>query len=105
MPNLLIYSSVISDINAFCTYIHIPVADYSRIKKENPHSSIDQMNAVLHTWLDRDKRTWKEFIIPFALLDKCVKAKELATEYSVYFDEELSIDLEVLKKCKDINNH
>ena len=92
-------------MNAFCTYIHIPVADCSRIKEENPHSVINQMNAVLRTWLDRDKRTWKEFVIPFALLNQCVKAKELATEYSVYFDEELSTDLKVLKKCKDINNH
>ena len=92
-------------MNAFCTFIHIPAADCSRIKKENPHSFINQMDAVFRTWLDRDKRTWKEFIIPFALLNQCVKAKELATKYSVYFDEELSTDLEVLKKCKDINNH
>ena len=55
---------------------------------------------MLRKWQDLQRRTWRDFIRPFVMLQKCVKARELAKTYSVYFYDE-----EELKKCKKINNH
>ena len=55
---------------------------------------------MIQKWRELKKRTWKDFIFPFVMLKKCVKAKELAKEHSVYF-----YDMKELNNCKDINNH
>ena len=55
---------------------------------------------MLRKWQDLQKRTWQDFIHPFVMLRKCVKAQELAKIYSVYFSNK-----EELEKCKHINNH
>ena len=55
---------------------------------------------ILTKWLQKAKRTWKDFIHVFVMLEYCVKAKELAKEHSVHFEDEV-----ILSKCPDINNH
>ena len=89
----------------FCTHLRLPAHDCDTIRAQNPGDLELQKVALLTKWRAVKKQTWKEFIIPFALLSKCVKAKELTKEHSVYFDSRLKEDQTVLKRCKDINDH
>ena len=102
--DLLIYLKTVSEVTSFCAHIGLPYHDCDTIKKENPSNLGNQKFSVIMEWRERKKRTWKEFIIPFALLDKCVIARELATEHLVYFDTKLKHDQIVLKRCTDIND-
>ena len=102
--DLLIHLKTVSEVTSFCAHIGLPYHDCDTIKTENPNNLGDQKFSVIKKWREKKKRTWKEFIIPFALLGKCVIAKELATEYFVYFDAKLKHDQRVLKRCTDIND-
>ena len=88
----------------FCTHLQLPAEDCNIIEAQNPMNLGKQKDAMVKQWRVIKNRTWKEFIIPFAYLSKCVKAKELAIEHSVYFDRQLKGDQAVLKRCKDIND-
>ena len=103
--NLLVHLNIISQVLPFCTHLRLPAHDCSIIRAQNPVDLEGQKFALLTKWRAVKKRTWKEFIIPFALLSECVKAKELANEHSVYFDPRLKEDHTVLNRCKDINDH
>ena len=94
---------MITQVKAFCTYLKLPSEDCDEIHKENPTNLSNQKVALLMAWRHRSKRTWKEFIRAFALLKKCDQAKTLADIHSVYFNENLIADNQVLEKCKDIN--
>ena len=88
----------------FCTHLHLPPEDCEAIEAQNPMNLRKQKDAMVKQWRAIEKRTWKEFTIPFAFLSKCVKAKDLAIEHHVYFDHQLKEDQKVLKRCKDIND-
>ena len=103
--NLLAHLKIISQVLPFCTHLRLLAHDCNIIRTENPGDLGLQNVALLTNWRAVKKRTWKEFIILFALLSECVKAKELAKEHSVFFDSELKEDQTVLKTCKDINDH
>ena len=102
--DLLIHLKTVSEVTSFCAHIGLPDHDCDTIKKENTNNLENQKFLLIKKWREKKKRTWKEFIIPFALLDKCVIAKELATEHFVYFDAKLKHDQMVLKRCTDIND-
>ena len=103
--DLLVHLQIIAEVLPFCTHLRLPAHDCNIIRAQNPTDLGLQKVALLANWRGVKKRTWKEFIIPFALLSKCVKAKELTKEHSVYFDPQLKEDQAVLKRCKDINDH
>ena len=102
--DLLIHLTIIAEVMPFCTHLHLPAEDCNTIEAQNPMNLGKQKDAMVKQWRAIKKQTWKEFIIPFAYLSKCVKAKDLAIEHSVYFDHQLKEDQRVLKKCKDIND-
>ena len=103
--NLLVHLHGVTQVPEFCIHLKLTLEDCDEIEKENRESLGNQKIAILRKWKQiKEKRTWKEFILPFALLGNCAKAKELAIEYSVYFEEDLKDDKKVLKQCKDINN-
>ena len=102
--DLLIHLKGVSEVMLFCRHLGLPYEDCDTIKTENPNNLGNQKFSLMKKWRQKKKRTWKEFIIPFVLLDKCAKAKELATEYSVYFDAKLKNDQKVLDRCTDIND-
>ena len=102
--NLLIHLRTVSEVTLFCSHLGLPDEDCDTIKTEHPNDLGNQKFSLIKKWRQKKKRTWKEFIIPFALLDKCAKAKELATEYSVYFNAKLKDDQIVLDRCTDIND-
>ena len=93
-------------MQSFCVHLKITLEDCDEIDEENHENLENQKIAILRKWNQiKEQRTWKEFILPFALLRNCAKAKELAIEYSVYFEHDLKDDKKVLKRCKYINNH
>ena len=102
--DLLIHLTIITEVMPFCTHLHLPSEDCDTIEAQNPTNLGKQKDAMVKQWRAIKERTWKEFIIPFAFLSKCVKAKELAKEHSVYLDRQLKGDQAVLKRCKDIND-
>ena len=102
--DLLIHLTTILEVTEFCLHLPLPTEDCYMIEDYYENGLSLQKVALLQRWRAVRKRTWKEFIIPFALLSRCVKAKQLALEHSVYFDWALKEDHVVLKRCKDINN-
>ena len=92
---LFSHLSDITEVQSFCIYLGLG----SECDKQY-NSPDEQKIVMLRKWQDLQRRTWQDFIRPFVMLQKCVKAQELAKTYSVYFYDE-----EELKKCKKINNH
>ena len=103
--DLLVHLRVVARVKSFCVHLKLTLHDCDEIEKQNTQNLDNQRIDILRKWKQIKERTWKEFIRPFALLGNCVKATELAIEYSVYFEEDLKDDKKVLKICKDINNH
>ena len=103
--DLLYHLHNVTLAESFCIYLKLTFGVCDKIDKENPENLERQKVALLRTWREKEELTWKGFIQPFALLGHCVKAKTLATEYSVYFEKHLKDDNKVLERCKDINNH
>ena len=91
-------------MQSFCVHLKLSLGDCDEIDKDNPENLENQKIAILTKWKQKkEHRTWKEFIRSFALLRKCAKAKALAREYSVYFEDSRDDDKKVLKRCEDIN--
>ena len=104
--DLLDHLHDVTQVQSFCVHLKLTLEDCDQIYKDNPENLENQKIAILRKWKQiKEQRTWKEIILLFALLRNCAKAKELAIEYSVYFEEDLKDDKKVLKRCKDINNH
>ena len=93
-------------MQSFCIHLKLTLGDCDEVDKQNHENFDNQKIAILRKWKQiKEQRTWKEFIRPFALLENCAKAKELTIDHSVYFEEDLKGDKEVLERCKCINNH
>ena len=103
--DLLVHLHGVAQVKLFCAHLKLTLDDCEQIEKQNNQNLGKQKFDILREWKQIKEHTWKEFIRPFALLKNCVKATELAKKYSVYFEEDLKDDKEVLKICKDINNH
>ena len=85
---MLSHVSVITEVQSFCVHLGLETVECIKIKQYD--SPNDQLITMLEKWQalkKKDMETWKEFIHPFVMLRECVKAKELAKEYSVYFDD------------------
>ena len=91
-------------MKSFCVHLKLTLDDCDEIATANQNLG-NQKIAILTKWKQIKERTWKEFIRPFVLLGNCVKAKELAMEYSVYFEKDFKDDKKVLEICEYINNH
>ena len=102
--DLLVHLHSVAQVKSFCVHLKVPLDDCDQIATVYQNLG-DQKIAILRKWKQIKERTWKEFIQPFALLGNCVKAKELAIEYSVYFEEDMKDDKRVLEICEYINNH
>ena len=102
--NLLILLETVSEVPSFCSHLGLSDHICDTIKTEHPNDLGNQKFSLIMKWRQKKKQTWKEFIIPFALLGKCAIAKELATKHSVYFDSKLNDDQIVLERCTDIND-
>ena len=102
--DLLVHLHDVAQVKSFCVYLKLTLDDCDLVVKANPNLS-DQKIAILTKWKQIKERTWKKIIQPFALSGNCVKAKELAIEYSVYFEAHLKNDKRVLEICEYINNH
>ena len=92
-------------MTSFCVYLKLTADICKQIEIENPENLGGQRFTLLSKWHDKEEPTWKGFIRSFALLGHCTKAKEIATEYCIYFEKDLKDDSKVLESCKDINNH
>ena len=69
-------------MQSFCVHPELSLGDCDEIHRVNPENLENQKIAILRKWKQiREQWSWKEFILPFALLKNCVKAKELAMEY------------------------
>ena len=94
---LLSHLSDITDVQSFCVHLKLE-SDCDKLQQYN---SLEEKKIVmLRKWQDLQRRTWQDFIHPFVMLRKCVKAQELAETYSVKFN-----DKEELRRCKNIDRH
>ena len=82
--NLLIHLKSISEFLQFCIYLGLEYNECNKIERKRRDID-DQIIEMLQKWLERDSRTWSDFIKPFIMLRKCTKAKELVEKYSVIF--------------------
>ena len=83
-----------------CQYLGIELPDCKKIEREN-HNLEEQKVNVFGIWLEREKRTWRDFIRALAKLSQCVVAKELAKKHNVYyFNSDIALEM-----CKDLNNY
>ena len=96
--------SGITEIQSLCYSFGLGSERCSEIVKQ--HSYLDDQKAeMLRNWKQLRARTWKEFVHSLGLLKKCSVAKELASEYSVYFNSSDWEDKKVLNNCEDINGY
>ena len=97
---LLLHLHSISEFILFCEHLGLGSNECRKIEKERSGDLGTQKSDMLWKWRERGRHTWRDFIKPFALLDKCSKANELAKKYHVTFN---SSD-EVVKMCPEIND-
>ena len=96
--------SGITKIQSLCHSFGLGSEQCSEIVKQ--HSDLDDQKAeILRNWKQLRETTWKDFISSLALLKKCVVARELASDYFVYFNPSNREDKKVLNNCKDINSY
>ena len=82
--NPLIHLKSISEFLQFCIYLGLEYNECHRIERKRRDID-DQKIEMLQKWIERDSRTWRDFIKPFIMLRKFSKAKELVEKYSVIF--------------------
>ena len=102
--DLLVHLRGVAQVKSFCVHLKLTLDDCDQIATADQNLG-GQKIAIRTKWKQIKEWTWKEFIQPFALLGNCAKAKELAIDYSVYFEENLKDDKKVLEICEYINNH
>ena len=83
---MLFHTRNIHQVLLLCHHLGIEDVDCEKIECEKPNSVEEQKIIVLKTWLERGKRTWRDFIIrALTMMKRCVLVKELAREHNVYF--------------------
>jgi hypothetical protein len=86
--DLLAHVKSVHKFIIFCHYLGIDDNDCYMIEKDRPDNIEEQKLVALRMWQEMKERSWKEFIVVLAKVDCCRKAKELAVEHNVEFDDD-----------------